>query len=190
MSGPMDVHRAGDLVRYLDDDEYERLLGYTEVAEVVAGSVILHRGAPSRSLILVETGEVEVIDENGTALVVFKDGEVTGEVGFVDGQERMHDVRARSVSRLRRLTRDRVMELSRTDPAVFGKVMLGIAEIMARRFRDVVSELAPARAFAARLGEPEDLHAEFDEIDEELPVDALQVLREVAGKAALGLGGI
>ena len=37
-------------------------------------------------------------------------GCVVGEVGFVDGQPRTHDVRARTACRLRRLTRERLLE--------------------------------------------------------------------------------
>ena len=106
--------RAGELVAYLDDEELARLLAVTEVAEAGAGDFLLHRGSPSRSLLLVEDGEIEIVDESlGETVVLGRvgPGGVVGEVGFLDGQPRTHHVRAGTACRVRRLTRDGLLAL-------------------------------------------------------------------------------
>lgn len=196
--------RSGELVAYLDDAEHGRLLNATEPAEAAAGDYILHKGSPSRSLLVVEEGTLEIVDESlGDTIVLahLGPGSVVGEVGFLDGRPRTHDVRAATPCRLRRLTRDRLLELVKDDPALFAKLTIALAELLARRFRSALRELEPVRAFAATLGEPEDMDAApaggdgeapsgYDEIDEPLPEQALELLRELGRKASTDLAGV
>jgi SulP family sulfate permease len=187
--------RKGDLVGYLTDEEHARLLGAAELASVAAGDPILRRGSPSRSLILIEAGEVAIVDESTGASVVLATigaGGVVGEVGFVDGEMRTNDVRAMTACRLRRLTRERLLELVKDDATLFAKITIGLAEILARRFREAVAELEPVRAFAASLGQPAEAEepASFDEIDEPLPEPALDLIRDVARRAQKGAAGV
>jgi hypothetical protein len=218
--------RNGELVAYLDDAEHARLLASTEVAEAGAGDFLLHKGSPSRSILLVEQGEVEIVDDSTGDPVVLgraSAGEVVGEVGFLDGQPRTHDVRAGTPCRVRRLTRDGLLALAETDPRLFAKVSMALAELVARRFRGVLAELDPVRAFAASLCEPDttlvdqleaapdpdapppavsvrteagaaDIAAEgpfqYDQIDDPLLDQALDVLRELARRPAKDLAGV
>jgi CRP-like cAMP-binding protein len=189
--------RTGDLVGYLTDDEHERLLAATEAAAVAPGDLVLRRGSPSRSLILVEEGELEVFDPSlgaSAVLATVGAGGVVGEVGFVDGRPRTQDVRARTACRLRRLTRERLLAL-KSDQALFAKLTIGLAELLAMRFRYAVQELEPVREFVAGLQEPLDTDAgpaasDFDEIDEPLPEDAVAVLRKVARRSRKDLAGL
>ena len=195
--------REGELVGYLTDEERERLLRAMESSEVAAGEVILRKGDPSESLFLVESGEIEVFDEAmGEAMVLagVGPGGVVGEVGFVDGSPRTHHVRSRTACRLRRLTRQRLLDLVKGDTPLFAKLTIALAEILARRFRLAVAELEPVRAFAASLREPmahEGPAVSFDEIDEPLPAPAsgeagevLKLVKAVARKARKRLAGV
>jgi CRP-like cAMP-binding protein len=182
-------------VGYLDAQEHDRLLAAMEPAAALAGDVILTKGSPSRSLLLVEAGELEIVDEavgEAVVLATIGPGGVVGEVGFVDGRARTHNVRARSDCRLRRLTRERLLELVKDDPALFAKLTIALAELLARRFRAVVQELEPVRAFAASLQEPMEHEAPvgFDEIDEPLPESAMEMLRDVARRAGKDVAGV
>jgi len=210
--------RGGDLVAYLDDAEHARLMDATELAEAGAGDFLLHKGSPSRSVLLVEQGEIEIIDESmGETVVLGRvgPGGVVGEVGFLDGRPRTHHVRAGTACRVRRLTRDALVLLARSDPALFAKVSLALAELMARRFRSALSELDPVRAFAASLGEPDegaleeteetstaaaaeegseptadDARVEYDQIDDPLLDQAVELLRELARRPGKDLAGV
>jgi CRP-like cAMP-binding protein len=187
------VARSGDLVGYLDDAELTRLLAVTEAVTVEEGDSILGKGSPSRSLILVEEGELAVVEDSlgeTVVLAVIGPGGVVGEVGFVDGEVRTHDVVAAGPARLRRLTRERLLELVRDDAPLFAKLTVSLAEILARRFRSAMKELEPVRAFAATLNEPMDLEeggASFEELDEPIPADALAMIRELAKSAQKGV---
>ncbi len=141
--------RPGDLVGYLDAAEHARLLAATEAASLPAGHVVLHKGGPARSLLLVEEGRLEVCDEAlGETLVLatIGPGGVVGEVGFIDGRPRTHDVRAGVPSRVRRLTREGFLALVRDDPTLFAKLSVALGELLAARFRAVAEELEPVRS--------------------------------------------
>jgi len=166
-----------------------------EEATASAGDTILTKGSPSRSLLLVEEGEVEIVDEalgESVVLASVGPGGVIGEVGFVDGRPRTHHVRARSDCRLRRLTRERLLEIVKNDPELFAKLTIALAELLADRFRGVVHELEPVRAFAASLKEPMDLEGApgFDEIEEPLPETAVDLIRDVARKSGKDAAGV
>jgi hypothetical protein len=160
-------------VSTLTDEEHDRLLAVLEPCTAAAGDLVFQKGSPSRSLLLVEEGQLEVIDESLGKPVVLGEigpGGVVGEVGFLDGQPRTHHVRARSACRLLRLTRSALLGLADTDHAVFAKLAVGLAQLVAGRFRSAVEELEPVRAFAASLRDPMELDpGAFDEIDEPLP---------------------
>lgn len=207
---------SGDLVAYLTDHEERRLLALMEPCTAKSGDVILHKGSPSRSLLLVEEGEVEVLDDAvGQALVLGRvgPGGVVGEVGFVDAQPRTHHVRAVVDCRLRRLTREGLLRLAKGDAELFCKLAIALAQLVARRYRSAMEELAPVRAFAHSLREP--MMADppsrpgdrFSEIDAPLPSDdsvnrlpktagspdseathALDLIRDVARRALEGRG--
>ena len=185
--------RGKDLIAYLNDDEHARLLACMEPTSVAAGEPILHKDSPSRSLLLIESGEVDVIEQSlgeTVVLATLGPGRVVGEVGFLDGRPRTHDVRARTDCQLRRLTRDHLLDLARGDTTLFAKVVIGLAELVADRFRSAVQELEPLRAFARTLSEPMEASADFDEIDEPIPESALEMLRDLArhpGKDAAGV---
>jgi CRP-like cAMP-binding protein len=208
--------RSGELVAHLDDAELARLLDATEVAEAGAGDYLLHKGSPSRSILLVEDGEIEIIDESLGDMVVLGSvgpGGVVGEVGFVDGQPRTHHVRAATACRVRRLTRDGLLGFAQSDPRLFAKVSLALAELMARRFRAVLAELDPVRAFAASLGAPDETAVddaatapadagdggaitvegapfEYDQIEDPLLDQAVDLLRELARRPSKDLAGV
>ena len=209
--------RAGELVAYLDDVELSRLLAVTEVAEAGAGDFLLHRGSPSRSILLVEDGEIEIIDESmGETVVLGRvgPGGVVGEVGFLDGEPRTHHVRAGTACRVRRLTREGLLALGEVEPRLLAKVTLALAGLLARRFRQALDELEPLRSLAMSLADPEqipprkreqpsadgapaehlaghdDSPVEYDEIDDPLLDQALDVLRELARRHPTDLAGV
>jgi CRP-like cAMP-binding protein len=193
------TNRPGELVGYLTDDEHARLRAAMEPCSASEGDLVFQKGSPSRSLLLVEEGLLEVFDQamgEDVVLASIHPGGVVGEVGFVDGQERTHNVRARGDCRLRRLTRERLLDLVKDDPQLFAKLTISLARLVAQRFRSAMEDLGPVRAFAASLREPEDLSGVptlgFDEIEEPLPMEdpsqleathAVKLIKDVARKA-------
>jgi CRP-like cAMP-binding protein len=146
--------RSGELVRYLNEEEYVRLLDDTIPVSAEPGDVIFFKGAPSSSLVLVVEGELEVFEESRGKMVVLATvpaGSVVGEVGFLDGRPRSRHVRARTTADLRKITREGFLELLNMEPTLFAKLMVAMSEQLANRYRSVVEELEPVRALAASL---------------------------------------
>src|SRR5215468_12759232 len=101
--------RAGDLWGTLTDHELARLQAAMDSCSAAAGDLVFQKGSPSRSLLVVEEGRLEVFEESMGQPVVLGEvgpGGVVGEVGFLDGYPRTHNVRARSDCSMRRLTRE------------------------------------------------------------------------------------
>jgi CRP/FNR family transcriptional regulator, cyclic AMP receptor protein len=189
------VARRGELVGYLTDDEHARLLALAESCSAAAGDLVFQKGSPSRSLLIVEEGQLEVFDESmglPVVLAIVGPGGVVGEVGFVDGLPRTHNVRARGACRLWRLSREALLALVGRDPLLFAKITVGLAQLLTLRFRSAVEEMEPVRSFAAALREPldfEDAPPQFDEIEAPLPEEDPDRKAKAAAKAAKGARG-
>jgi len=187
-------------VSTLTEEEHAHLLTVLEPCTAAAGDLVFQKGSPSRSLLLVEDGQLEVIDESLGESVVLGEigpGGVVGEVGFLDGYPRTHHVRARTACRLLRFSREALLGLAETNHALFAKLAVALAQLVARRFRSAVEELEPVRAFAASLRDPLEVEpGTFDELEAPLPEedpaaaspkapadDAVKVLKQVARKS-------
>jgi CRP-like cAMP-binding protein len=160
------VAREGELVRYLDEEEYVRLLDDTIPVSAEPGDVIFFKGAPSTSLVIVVSGELEVFEESKGKLHILGTvpaGSVVGEVGFLDGRPRTRHVRARTACELRRITREGFVALMGESPMLLAKMMVALSELLASRYRAVTEELEPVRALAASLrevqGDPSNISA-------------------------------
>lgn len=178
--------RAGELIAYLTEDELERLYDVTVPVVAEPGDVIFYKGAPSKSLIIVEEGEVEAFEESGGRVMVLGSagaGSVMGELGFLDGFPRSNHVRASTTCRLRKLTRDQLLHLADEDPLLFAKLVISLAELLASRYRGVVAELEPVRALVASFrAAGDDRPLAPGELDLSQPEhsQALDVLKAVA----------
>jgi CRP-like cAMP-binding protein len=76
-------------------------------------------------------------------------------------------VRAATACRLRKLTREQLLQLAGEDTLLFGKLVISLAELLAARYRRVVTELEPLRAPELHDSSPE-------------AAEALDVLKAVA----------
>jgi CRP-like cAMP-binding protein len=175
--------RSGELVRYLSEEEYVRLLDDTIPISAEPGDVIFFKGAPSNSLVLVVEGELEVFEESRGKMVILGTvpaGSVVGEVGFLDGRPRTRHVRARTTADLRKITREGFLELLNLEPVLFAKLMVAMSELLATRYRSVVEELEPVRALAASL---RDVHATTPQGVSASAKQTLEALERLAPRA-------
>lgn len=141
------IARAGELVAYLTEEEYVELLDDALPVSAEPGDVIFFEGAPSKDMVFVIEGELEVIDaSDGRERIVglVPAGSVAGEVGFFDGSPRSRHVRAKTACELRRLTREGLLELMASRPVLFGKVTLALAGLLATRYRAAIDRLGRA----------------------------------------------
>ena len=179
--------RAGELVAYLTDEEHNKLVQALIPVTAEPGDVIFYKGAPSKSLVIVEEGEVEAFEEASGRLLVLGSagaGAVMGEVGFMDGLPRSNHVRAKTSCRLGKLTRDGLLNLASEDPLVFAKIVISMAELLAGRYRSVVAELEPVRALVASVREAgKDRPVAILDLDAGEQSQAMEVLKAVALQA-------
>ena len=79
-----------------------------------AGDILFRQGDPSDIAYQIESGEVEVLDENGgqeTRLGLLGTGDIVGEMGLVDERPRSLTARALSEVRASAVTRDEFVDL-------------------------------------------------------------------------------
>ena len=175
--------------RYLTEEEYVRLLADTIPVSAEPGDVIFFKGAPSKSLVIVVEGEVEVFEESSGRMLVLGTraaGSVVGEVGFLDGRPRTRprarDARLPSCASI---TRDGLLAARWTrTPMLFAKMMVALSELLASRYRGVVAELEPVRALAASLRD-----AQTGRIRRTLSLDVLETVADAPGTCAPSSNG-
>lgn len=170
--------RQGELVGYLTEEEYVRLLDDTVPIRAEPGDVIFFKGAPSSSLVFVIEGELEVFEESKGRVHVLGTvgaGSVVGEVGFLDGRPRTRHVRARTACDLRKITREGFLAILSDAPNLFAKITIGLSELLAARYRSMVEEMEPVRALAASLRE-----AQAGDQAPRTSLQAVDILRKLA----------
>ncbi len=90
--------RSHFLLKTLSDDDLEKLARYSQVQQVEAGTVIFNKYDAGDSMMVIITGSVMIGSSSfaGKELVlnIIGQGEVLGEIAFVDGEERTADARA------------------------------------------------------------------------------------------------
>lgn len=170
------IARSGELVGYLTEEEYVRLLDDTVPIRAEPGDVIFFKSAPSSSLVFVVDGELEVFEESKGLIHVLgtvRGGSVVGEVGFLDGRPRTRHVRAKTACDLRKITRDGFLAILSDAPVLFAKITIALSELLAARYRSMVEEMEPVRALAASLR-----HAGDD--SPRASLQAVEILRKLA----------
>src|SRR5919206_2602312 len=131
------------------------------------GEVVFREGEPSRAVLLVHEGEVEVAKAGGAVEVLLGavgPGEFVGEMGVVEGRPRSATVRARGEVRGEMLERRLFLERVSRDPRLAFGVLLRLSERLHaadERLADAVvrapdgtHEMAPGDATPAAAGDP------------------------------------
>src|SRR5919206_2689251 len=111
------------------------------------GEVVFREGEPSRAVLLVQEGEVEVAKAAGAGEVLLGTvgpGEFVGEMGVIEGRPRSATVRARSEVRGEMVERRAFLERVSRDPRLAFGVLLRLSE----RLHEADERLADAAAHA------------------------------------------
>ena len=120
----------------LSDDERTRLLTGAERTSWKSGDVLLKEGETGNSLLLLESGQVEV-SRGGTRLAVLDTGATIGEMALLDPAPRSATVTAKGKVTAVELERDVVWALlAEGDPAAV-KVLQAITATVCERLADV-----------------------------------------------------
>ena len=122
--------RASPLARELDEAQVGRLAGVCEVRALADGEVLIDVGADDERLYAVAGGTLEVCrpGTHGELTPVHKvaEGDIVGEIGFLDGLPRTACVRAKGAATVVALERARLESLVESDPWLVYRVMRAV----------------------------------------------------------------
>jgi CRP/FNR family cyclic AMP-dependent transcriptional regulator len=118
----------------LSDEEANRLAAFATETSVAEGQILMKQGDYSTELIAIEEGSADVI-QDGEKIASLKDGDLIGEMGLIEREQRNADVIATSPMRVMKLTHWEIRRMSE-------ETLSRIKEIVAKRRQDGVADPA------------------------------------------------
>lgn len=126
------------IFRFLTDDDESKLLGRAQPRHYDAEEVIVREGERTRSLYILRSGSARVERSHGEFSVeisVLKQGELFGEMGFVEEFSASASVIALSECEVEVVSEELVQAAADDEPAFAGRFYQSIAYILSRRLR-------------------------------------------------------
>lgn len=123
---------------FLEPAEESALLAAATVKVFRRGEVVLEQNVALRAMFVVDSGSVRIERDNGGQMVplaILADGELFGEMSFVDGERTSARVVAREVTQVRVVDMGVVDNLSEVDPTFQSRLYRSIAAILVNRLR-------------------------------------------------------
>lgn len=115
----------------LSDDEATVLSGLMSPRELKDGEFLINEGTTDNSLHVLLEGKLEVVKQTGggdvVGLAVLREGDLAGELSFVDGHEHTVGLRALCHTHILSLTREDFENVVDEHPHLVYKVMRAIA---------------------------------------------------------------
>ena len=115
----------------LSDGEVEILSALMHERQLADSEFLFEDGMNDDSLHVILAGKVEVVkrtgDDNFASLAVLRDGELEGELSFIDGAPHTVGLRALCETRILSLTRESFEGIIDTNPRLVYKVMRAVA---------------------------------------------------------------
>ncbi len=133
-----------------------RIKPYATVKEYAAGEKVIVDGDEEPALYYVDRGVVEVsYTTNGTKVIValIGAGDFFGEIGFFDGMSRVRDITASEKTTICLWGRVNIELMRREDPVLYADLLFYTAQSVCRKFRRVLDEREPLKAYGASLSE-------------------------------------
>jgi CRP-like cAMP-binding protein len=123
----VDIVKHSILGEGLSKEQCERLAPFIRVRGLSGGEFLLHEGHRDDSLQVIIKGKLEVVKQTGAGewvtLHVLREGEMAGELGFIDGLEHSAGLRALGDCEVLSLERDKFESLIHQDPELVYQVM-------------------------------------------------------------------
>jgi CRP/FNR family transcriptional regulator, cyclic AMP receptor protein len=127
--------------------EYTKFCDYMECYSALRGETILNEGDEGNFLIIVLTGQVDVVknDDAGARRLVARvgPGSFLGEMSLMDGRARFASCVATQPTDFAVLTRDMLNTIMIEYPSLANKVMLLLLQLMNGRLRNATTRMLP-----------------------------------------------
>jgi CRP/FNR family cyclic AMP-dependent transcriptional regulator len=149
-----DVIKASPLGEELTDAQCERLASIMTACSLKDRDFLIEEGHKDNSLHVLVKGNIEVVSRTGSGdqvgLHILREGDILGELGFLDGVEHSAGLRAMGNCDLLRLERDSFEGLLETDSELVYKVMRSIVRTVHRILRNMNCQQVELTNYIAR----------------------------------------
>lgn len=129
------------LFRYLTDEERERIEKLGRVVRIAKDGYLIRESELDSTLFAVEEGRLEIIGMRGgrpAVLATVGQGDVLGEVSFIDDSPRSVSVKAGEDTEVRAWDKKTLTEALAFDPELLAKFSVAMNELLVERLRDTV----------------------------------------------------
>jgi CRP/FNR family cyclic AMP-dependent transcriptional regulator len=131
--------RSSSLGSELTDEQCERLAGIAVACAIRGGDFLIEEGQKDEAIHIIIDGHMEAVARTAggewVTLQLLREGDMVGEMGFIDGVEHSASLRALGNCELIRLERDSFEGLLQTDPELTYRVMRAIVREVHRILR-------------------------------------------------------
>ena len=151
-SGANDVRLFGAW----SQDDWEKLIPYTQARRFTAGEVLLRAGEFDRTLYIVAEGSLEVLAANPQAAVVatVPSGSILGEQAFIDGGRRSAHIRAQTNGELVSLSPEYFDAFAFGFPALALAFLCDLARALSLKLRTTTSKVSETQHEPVRFSLP------------------------------------
>ncbi len=122
----------------LYDEEIEKIVKYCTVYTFAAGDPIVKDGQEGNEIFVMLEGAASVRKTTARGVLVvqqLKTGDVFGEMVLVDEKKRSADIVAEAKSYVLEIKYDEVFKLFKSEPQIFGLMILNLSRLLAKRLR-------------------------------------------------------
>ncbi|MCD4721323.1 MAG: class I SAM-dependent methyltransferase family protein [Desulfobacula sp.] len=132
----------------------QEIMPYSRNLSLKKGQDLKIRDESSRSLYYIENGAMDVsytLDDTKVVVAVLGAKDFFGEIGFFDGISRVRDIGAIENTNIKVFSGERVEKMQNDDPELYGRFITFITRSICKKFRRVLEESEPLKAYAASL---------------------------------------
>ena len=138
----------------LSDQQCEMLAAVTTACSIRDGGFLIEEGQRDDALYVLVNGHMEVVTRTGggdwISLQILREGDMIGEMGFIDGVEHSASLRAMGNCELIRLDRASFEGLLQQDPDLVYKVMRAIMRTVHRILRGMNAQYVELTNYIAK----------------------------------------
>jgi len=121
------------VLRGLLDDEYDHILGISQICHYEKNVTIFHEGDTSLNMFILLSGEVEISTDKSGAICVMHPGDIFGEIGVISQVLRTATAKVKNDVILLEISRERLDFLLGKNPATVAKILKNLCSILAER---------------------------------------------------------
>jgi hypothetical protein len=122
-----------------NEEQWAKLVGYTERVEFAAGETVIRAGDSDRALYFLTEGRMDLIlvQQNGVERLVrtISAPAVVGEMGFVENRPRSMTIKGMTGGQLLRLDYEAFERLAEEDPQMAQNLLFELARVLSLRLR-------------------------------------------------------